>query len=65
MDMQIFANILLYGFLAWQIYGCTIEKFDPWMLFVNGFVVLVAVALTLMPALHASDVSPGSYPYDD
>jgi len=63
--MQILANILLYGFLAWQIYGCTIAEWDPWMLFVNGFVVCVAILLTLMPHHHASETSPGSYPYDD
>ncbi|MCE5336287.1 MAG: hypothetical protein LLG06_17045 [Desulfobacteraceae bacterium] len=63
--MQIIANIILYGFLAWQIYECTIAKFDPWMLFVNGFVVLVAIGLTLTPSLHAPDISPGVYPYDD
>ncbi len=63
--MQILANIILYGFLAWQIYGCTIAEWDPWMLFVNGFVVLVAVLLTLTPSLHAEHVSPGTYPYDD
>lgn len=63
--MQIIANILLYGFLAWQLYECTIAEFDPWALFVVGFVVLIAIGLTLMPNLHASDTSPGVYPYDD
>jgi hypothetical protein len=63
--MQIFANIVLYGFLAWQLYECTIAEWDPWMLFVVGFVVFVAVVLTLLPNLHAPQTSPGVYPYDD
>ncbi len=63
--MQILANIVLYGFLAWQIYECTIKEWDPWMLFVVGFVVAVAIILTLMPSLHVSQTSPGQYPYDD
>ncbi len=63
--MQILANIVLYGFLAWQLYQYTIAEWDPWMAFVVGFVVCVAVILTLMPGLHASTTSPGHYPYDD
>lgn len=63
--MQIVANIVLYGFLLWQLYLYTIAEWDPWMAFVVGFVVVVALILTLMPQLHASTTSPGSYPYDD
>lgn len=63
--MQIFANIILYGFLAWQLYDCTMVKWDPWQFFVVGFVVVLAIILTLMPGLHAPSTSPGSYPYDD
>ncbi|MEN6440469.1 MAG: hypothetical protein ABFD97_17990 [Syntrophobacter sp.] len=63
--MQILANIVLYGFLAWQLYECTIVQWDPWMLFVVGFVIGCAVLLTLTPSLHAASTSPGSYPYDD
>jgi hypothetical protein len=29
-----------------------------------GFVILVAVIVQLMPALHTSKVSPGEFPYD-
>ncbi|MFZ2445661.1 MAG: hypothetical protein WAW37_04845 [Syntrophobacteraceae bacterium] len=63
--MQILANILLYGFLAWMLYECTIVEFDPWKLFVVGFVVTLSIVITLMPGLHASTTSPGHYPYDD
>ncbi len=63
--MQIIANILLYGFLAWLLYECTIVEFDPWKLFVVGFVVVLSIVITLMPNLHASGTSPGVYPYDD
>ncbi len=63
--MQILANIVLYGFLFWQLYLCLIAEWDPWMAFVVGFVLMVAILCTLMPKLHASAPSPGSYPYDD
>ncbi|MEN6484592.1 MAG: hypothetical protein ABFD98_06890 [Syntrophobacteraceae bacterium] len=63
--MQIVANVILYGFLAWLLYDSTIGKWDPWFAFVVGFTVLVAIALTLMPGSHASKVTPGEYPYDD
>jgi len=63
--MQILANIVLYGFLAWLLYQNTIAEWDPWMAFVVGFVVVVAIVLTMMPNLHAATTSPGSYPYDD
>jgi ABC-type Fe3+-siderophore transport system permease subunit len=63
--MQILANIILYAFLAWQLYSYTIATWDPWMAFVVGFVVVVAIVLSLMPKLHAPATSPGAYPYDD
>jgi hypothetical protein len=63
--MQILANIILYGFLAFELYRCTIQEWDPWYAFVVGFVVLVAIALTLMPRYHAAKTSPGEYPYED
>ena len=63
--MQIFANIILYGFLAFELYRCTIQEWDPWYAFVVGFVVLVAIALSLMPGYHAAKTSPGEYPYED
>ncbi len=61
--MQIFANLILYGFLAYELYRCTIQEWDPWYAFVVGFVVLVAIGLSLMPGYHAEKVSPGEYPY--
>jgi hypothetical protein len=63
--MQILANILLYAFLAWQLYRYTIAEWDPWMAFTVAFVVVCAVIMTLIPQLHAQQTSPGSYPYDD
>ncbi len=63
--MQWVANIVLYGFLAWLLYGATIAEWDPWFAFVVGFVIFVAVFLSLMPGYHASKVSPGEYPYDE
>ena len=62
---QYAANILLYGFLLWQLYESTIEEWDPWYAFVVAFVLVLAVVISLIPALHAPRVSPGRYPYDD
>lgn len=62
---QIAANLVLYGFLAWLIYGSTIKEWDPWFAFVVAFVILVAILLEFMPGLHARGTSPGQYPYDD
>jgi NhaP-type Na+/H+ or K+/H+ antiporter len=63
--MQIIANILLYGFLAYELYRSTIKEWDPWYAFVVGFTVLVAIFLTLLPGYHAPKTSPGEYPYQD
>jgi len=62
---QIMANLVLYGFLVWLLYDSTIAKWDPWFAFVVGFVLVLAVVISLIPALHAPRVSPGQYPYDD
>jgi hypothetical protein len=61
---QFVANIIFYGFLLWLLYGATIRDWDPWFAFVVAFVVLVAVVIQLMPRLHASNVSPGDFPYE-
>jgi hypothetical protein len=62
---SIIANIILYGFLLWLLYGSTIQEWDPWFAFVVAFVTFVAVVIELMPGLHAPKVSPGEYPYED
>jgi hypothetical protein len=62
---SIIANVLLYGFLLWLLYGSTIKEWDPWFAFVVAFVLFVSVVIELMPGLHAPKVSPGEYPYED
>ncbi len=62
--MQILLNVILYGFLAYWLYESLVAK-DYWYAFVVSFVVIVAVVVTLLPAYHASKVSPGEYPYED
>lgn len=62
--MQIFLNILLYGFLAFWLYNSVIHQ-DWWYAFVVCFVITVSVVVTLLPGYHASKVSPGEYPYED
>lgn len=62
---SIVANVFLYGFLAWLLYDSTIAEWDPWFAFVVGFVVLLAIVISAIPALRAPTVSPGTYPYDD
>ncbi len=62
---QIVANLVLYGFLVWLLYGSTIKEWDPWFAFVVAFVILIAILIQLLPGLHARGVSPGEYPYDD
>jgi hypothetical protein len=63
--VSIIANILLYGFLLWLLYGALIKEWDPWFAFVVGFVLFVSIVIELMPGLHAPKVSPGEYPYED
>jgi hypothetical protein len=62
---QILANLVLYGFLVYLLVESTILEWDPWFAFVVGFVLLLAVVISLIPALHADGVSPGRYPYDE
>ncbi|MFH1177430.1 MAG: hypothetical protein V1750_08490 [Acidobacteriota bacterium] len=62
---QIVANVVLYGFLLWLLYDSTIKEWDPWFAFVVAFVLVLAVGISLIPALHAPAVSPGSYPFDE
>ena len=59
------SNIILYGFLLWLLYGSTIHEWDPWFAFVVGFVLLLAVVISLVPSLRAKGVSPGHYPEDE
>ena len=62
---QIVGNILLYCFLVWLLYDSTIKEWDPWFAVVVAFVLVLAIVVTAIPALHAKSVSPGEYPYDD
>ncbi len=62
---QILANVILYGFLLWLLYDSTLREWDPWFAFVVAFVLLLAVIISLIPAIHAPRVSPGEYPYED
>lgn len=63
--IQIVINLILYGYLLWNLYHSTIVEWDPWDAFVVVFVLFVALVTTLMPGLHAAKTSPGTYPYDD
>jgi len=62
---QILANVILYGFLLWLLYDTTIVEWDPWFAYVVAFVIVVAIAVSLIPAIHAPKVSPGAYPFKD
>lgn len=63
--ISIGSNVILYGFLLWLLYDSTIHEWDPWFAFVVGFVLLLAVVISLVPALRAKGVSPGHYPEDE
>jgi hypothetical protein len=63
--IQIASNVVLYGFLLWLLYESTLATWDPWFAAVIAFVLLLSIAVTLIPGLHARAVSPGEYPYDD
>jgi hypothetical protein len=62
---SIIANVVLYGFLLWLLYRSAVVERDPWLAVVVGFVVIVAVVISVVPRLHATRVSPGEYPFDD
>ncbi len=62
---QLLANLVLYAFLAWLLYDSTIVEWDPWFAFVVGFVIVLAIVLSVIPSLHATSPSPGEYPYDN
>jgi hypothetical protein len=62
---QILANVVLYGFLLWLLYDSTVVEWDPWFAFVVGFVLVVAVFVSLIPRIRAPKVSPGAYPFDE
>jgi hypothetical protein len=63
--ISIICNIALYAFLLWLLYDSTIHEWDPWFAGVVGFVLVLAVIISLIPSLRAPSVSPGTYPYDD
>lgn len=63
--ISVLGNVLLYAFLLWLLYDSTIHEWDPWFAFVVGFVLVLAVVISLIPSLRAPSVSPGRYPYDD
>lgn len=63
--VSIVANVVLYAFLVWLLYDSTIHEWDPWFAFVVGFVLLLAVVISLIPSLRAKGVSPGHYPEDE
>jgi hypothetical protein len=62
---QIGFNVLLYGGLVYFGVRSTFFEPDPWFAAVVWLLVTVALVVTLMPGLHAQDVSPGEYPYED
>jgi NhaP-type Na+/H+ or K+/H+ antiporter len=62
---QVLANLLLYGILIYYAAQSTFIEPDPWFAFVVWFLLLVALLITVIPSLHAGNVSPGQYPYED
>jgi ABC-type lipoprotein release transport system permease subunit len=63
--ISIGANVILYVFLVWLLYDSTIHEWDPWFAFVVGFVLVLAIVVSLIPSLRAKGVSPGHYPEDE
>lgn len=63
--VSIGSNIILYGFLFWLLYDSTVHEWDPWFAFVVGFVLVLAIVVSMVPSLRAKGVSPGVYPSGD
>ena len=61
---QVIINLILYGFLFFELYRSTIKEWDPWYAFVVGFVLLLATIISIVPGLRAKKVSPGAFPYE-
>jgi len=67
---QIVVNVVLYGYLLYLLYDSTLgpylhhKEWDPWFAFVVAFVLVVAGAISVIPGLRASGVSPGAFPYE-
>jgi uncharacterized membrane protein len=62
---QVIINLILYGFFFWLLYDSTIATWDPWFAFVVAFVLVLAIAISIIPGLRAKSVSPGSFPYEE
>lgn len=62
---QILINAVLYGFLLYELYDSLVVEWDPWFAFVVGFVLLLAIVISVAPGLRAKKVSPGKFPYHD
>ncbi len=62
---QALLNVILYGLLGWWAVRATFIDPDPWFAAVVWLLIAVALAITLIPRLHAPGVSPGRYPDDD
>jgi hypothetical protein len=62
--ISIVGNIVLYGFLLWQLSECIVNQ-DWWFTYTVGFAVVLAVVISVIPKLHAPGVTPGEYPYED
>lgn len=63
--ISVVSNVTLYAFLLWLLYDSTIHEWDPWFAFVVGFVLVLALTISLIPSLHVKGVSPGHYPEDE
>ena len=63
--LSVLANLILYGVLIYFAAESTFINPDPWFAFVVIFLLVVAVVVSVIPSLHAKEVSPGEYPYED
>ena len=63
--LSVLANLILYGVLIYFAVESTFINPDPWFAFVVIFLLVVAVVVSVIPSLHAKEVSPGEYPYED